>query len=302
MSTIQELNQRFGLADKLVFTTTESGMPVARINTALCQAAMTLQGAQVYSWIPSGEREVIWTSTQAKFAPGKSLRGGVPICWPWFGPHAERKELPAHGFARTVNWTVKDSRLLSDGRVFIGFELNLDSAMREMWPHACQAELQITLGSALELALITTNSGQQVFELGEALHTYFNVGDIRQVNISGLEDTTYLDKVDAFARKQQSGSITIDQEVDRVYLDTEQECVIHDASLQRRIHIRKQGSRSTVVWNPWQAKADAMGDMGDAGYLHMLCVESANAAENVVSVAPGKAHSMTVTYFVEKAN
>ncbi len=299
MSTIQELNQRFGLADKLVFTATDSNMPIAQINSGLCRAAITLQGAQVYSWIPAGEQEVIWTSPQAKFAAGKSLRGGVPICWPWFGPHAARKELPAHGFARTVNWSVTASRLLEDDRIYLAFTLELDSKLREMWPHACKVEMQMTLGTSLELALKTTNSGQQNFELGEALHTYFAVGDIRQVKITGLENTAYLDKVDAFARKQQAGAITIDQEVDRVYVDTESECVIHDSKWQRRIHVQKTGSRSTVVWNPWQEKAQAMGDMGESGHLGMLCVESANALDNVVSIAPGQTHSMSVNYSVQ---
>lgn len=300
MSTIQDLNQRFAVADKLVFSATESNMPVAQINTRLCRAAITLQGAQVFSWIPAGEQEVIWTSPQAKFAPGKSLRGGVPICWPWFGPHASRKEFPAHGFARTVNWFVKESRLLDDDRVAIVFGLEMNAALREMWPHDCTIEMHITLGKTLELELVTANNGQQSFELGEALHTYFTVGDIRQVQITGLENCVYLDKVDAFVRKQQSDAITIDQEVDRVYIDTESECVIHDAKLKRRIHINKSGSRSTVVWNPWQEKAQAMGDMGESGHISMVCVESANAADNVIHVASGQTHRMVVRYSVQK--
>ena len=300
MSTVKDLNQQFGLAEKLTFSTTESGMPIALVTTSLCQAGITLQGAQVYSWVPAGEQEVIWLSRQAKFAAGKSLRGGVPICWPWFGPHPTRTELPAHGFARTVDWAVHSSQLHDDQRVTIVFELTLDDRLRAMWPQACKAQLRVTLGNSLELELQTTNTGTAAFEIGEALHTYFSVGDVREVRVTGLEDTVYFDKVDNFAQKRQSGPVTIDQEVDRVYVDTSAECVIHDASLQRRIHIQKSDSQSTVVWNPWQAKADAMGDMGEQGHLGMLCVESANALQNTVKVAPGQTHTLTVQYRVQK--
>ena len=147
---------------------------------------------------------------------------------------------------------------------------------------------------------MTENTGQQSQTISEALHTYFAVTDVRQVQVYGLENTDYLDKVDGFMRKHQAGAVTIDAEVDRVYLDTESECIIDDVAGQRHIHVQKRGSRSTVVWNPWQDKAEAMGDMGEQGYLSMLCVESANAMQNAVTIPAGQSHRLWVKYHVTK--
>ena len=300
MPTIQEINKRFGLSDKLVFTSAANDQPIAQISTGLCTAKITLQGAQVFSWVPVGEQPVIWLSEQAVFAPAKSLRGGIPVCWPWFGAHGSRKDVPAHGYARTVKWSVRETKLLEDGSISLVFVLDTDAKQRDMWPHDCELQLQMTIGNSLDLSLVTINTGKQSFTISEALHTYFAVGDVRQVQIQGLDNTDYLDKVDGFTQKRQRGAITISNEVDRVYVDTESECVIEDASWQRRIHIRKRGSRSTVVWNPWQEKADAMGDLGTQGYLSMLCVESANAMHNAIDIAAGERHAMDVHYHVEK--
>lgn len=301
MSNLQALNERFGLSDKLVFTSTTNDQLIVQINTKLCIAKIALQGAQVFSWVPVGEQPVIWLSEQAVFAAGKSLRGGVPVCWPWFGAHATRKDVPAHGFARTVNWSLNESRLLDDGRIYLVFILDGDTMPRDMWPHNCELQLQMSIGDTLDLSLVTTNTDKQAITISEALHTYFAVGDVRRVQIQGLDNTAYLDKVDGFLQKHQRGAITINSEVDRVYVDTDSECVIEDSHWQRRIHIQKRGSRSTVVWNPWQEKANTMGDLGEQGYLYMLCVESANAMHNAINLAPGERHALEVHYHVEKS-
>ena len=171
MSLIQELNQDFGLSDKLIFSSTANNTPIAKVNTRLCTAQIALQGAQVFSWIPAGEQPVIWLSEQAVFAAGKSLRGGVPVCWPWFGPHATRKDFPAHGFARTVNWTLKQSHLLDDEQIYLVFELRSD-----LCPAGSQLELNMKLGRTLELELITYNVGKESLAISEALHTYLPLG------------------------------------------------------------------------------------------------------------------------------
>ena len=301
MSLLQTLNQQFGLSEQLVFTLSRDDTPIALIKTALCHAQIALQGAQVYSWIPAGEQEVIWLSEDAVFAPAKSLRGGVPVCWPWFGAHATHKDFPAHGFARSVDWTVRQSRLLDDGRVYLVFELENKAGLQSMWPGDCRVTLHIKLGRSLEMELVSENNGHEAVSISEALHTYFAVQDVRQVQVHGLDNTDYLDKVDGYARKHQTGAVTINAEVDRVYLDSETECIIEDAAGHRHIHIQKRGSRSTVVWNPWQAKAEAMGDMGAQGYLSMLCVESANAMQNAITIPAGQQHSLWVNYHVEQA-
>jgi len=298
-TSISELNQRFALAGLLTFQEGPGGLTVAKITSPQGEAMISLSGGHVMSWNPAGEKPVLWLSAYAKFAPLKSIRGGVPVCWPWFGPHATDAGFPGHGFARTVPWHVVASDATAEGVVSITLELEQPEATRAQWPHASSARLTVSVGRELGLALSTQNLGAEAFVLGEALHTYFAVGDIRRAPIQGLSGCTYLDKVAGGTRQVQEGAITIGSEVDRVYVDTESDCTIDDASLGRRIRIKKSGSRSTVVWNPWSAKAEKMGDFGPEGHLGMVCVESGNALENVVSLAPGEEHVMSCVYSVE---
>jgi glucose-6-phosphate 1-epimerase len=175
-----------------------------------------------------------------------------------------------------------------------------NSSSRNYWPYTTPLAAEITIGEQFEMELVTTNDGSSPVTISEALHTYFNIGDIAKVQVLGLDGCDYIDKVDGGDRKTQSGPVTINNEVDRVYLDTQNECIINDEQLKRRIHIKKSGSDSTVVWNPWIEKADNMGDLGANGYRNMLCVESANAMDNQVKIEPGSEHRLRVHYSVEK--
>ena len=299
MDRLADLNARLGLHDQLRFVEGLGGLPVVEIENAQASASLALQGAHLLTWTPRGQQPVIWLSPDAKFAPGKSVRGGVPVCWPWFGPHPGEPAFPAHGFARTVPWEPVETEVLHDGRTHLVLRLVQTEATRAQWPHACEVVLEVTVGATLEIALLTHNLGESAFTLGQALHTYFAVGDVRRAAVQGLDGCPYLDKVEDFARKQQAGAVTIGAEVDRIYLDSRADCLIEDPVWGRRIRIAKQGSASTVVWNPWIEKAAQMGDLGSEGYLHMLCVESANAAEDVVRLAPGGTHRLWVRYGVE---
>ncbi len=300
MADIQHINRQFGIPGVLSFVEGAGGLPVARVENGFAEAEIALQGAHLLTWQPKGEAPVIWLSPQARFAVGKSVRGGVPVCWPWFGVHASEASYPAHGFARTQMWSVIASAALADGATRIEFELQPSDTARAQWAHPCQLRLLVTVGKTLVMELQTENTGSEPFVIGEALHTYFAIGDINQVRVTGLDDCDYLDKVEDFKRFHQVGEITVSAEIDRVYLDTTSDCVIHDAKLGRRIHIAKTGSATTVVWNPWAVKSDEMGDMGDQGYKHMICVESANSAKNVVTVAAGEVHALKVIYSVER--
>ncbi len=297
---ISALNQHFAIAGQLEFAPDAGGLVVVRIANAHAQAAIALQGAHVMTFQPNGAQPVIWLSPAAKLVPGKSIRGGVPVCWPWFGAHATDSSFPAHGFARTVPWQVAASAALPDGSTRITFELPQSSIPSAQWPHACHVRNIVTVGRTLAVELVTENTGNTAFEIGEALHTYFAISDVDKVRITGLEGCAYLDKVGDWQRRTQAGDVTIASEVDRLYVNTETDCLIEDRGLQRRIRVAKSGSRSTVVWNPWIEKAAKMGDFGsDTGYRGMLCVESANAAENIVSVAPGATHALRVEYSIE---
>lgn len=300
-SDIATLNQKFGIAGQLEFVQDAGGLAIARISNKHAQASIALQGAHVMTFQPVGEQPVIWLSPAAKLVQGKSIRGGIPICWPWFGPHATESSFPGHGFARTVPWQVVSSEALADGSTRITFELPRSSIPSAQWPHACRARNMVTVGKALTVELATENTGNAAFEIGEALHTYFAISDVNDMRITGLEGCTYLDKVGVAQSRTQQGAIQITAEVDRIYMDTAADCLIEDQGLKRRIRIAKRGSRSTVVWNPWVEKAAKMGDFGGGtGYRGMVCVESANAANNVVNVAPGETHSLQVVYSTGK--
>ena len=297
--TLTELNQRFAISNHVQFKEIADGIIIAEVSNQHANSNIMLQGAHVATWQPRGQEPVIWLSPYAKFVPGKSIRGGVPVCWPWFGPHASDAKLPGHGFARTVPWEVLETKVLPDGTTFLRFGLIESEATRAQWPHPSSAQIEITIGKTLSIALVTQNNSQNSFVLGEALHTYFSISDVAQMKIRGLESCDYLDKVGEPARRTQQGAIVIESEVDRVYVDTEADCVIEDAGLKRAIRIDKSGSRSTVVWNPWTEKANKMGDFGEHGYRGMVCVESVNAFDNLVTVKPGETHRLKVEYSVE---
>ena len=294
------LNARFGIPDRVAFQMVEGGLVVAEVGNPHATARIALQGAQVLDWTPAGERPVIWLSPNAVFAVGKAVRGGVPICWPWFGPHPVESGFPAHGFARTRNWEVLQSQQLADGRSTLAFRLVQDADSRALWPHESELTLLVSVGQQLQIDLLTRNTGREPFTVSQALHTYFAVSDVREVELRGLEGLPYIDKVDGGARREQSGAVTLGAETDRVYLDHGGEVVIDDPGLQRRIHIDRRGSHSTVVWNPWAEKSAAMADMGEGVWRGMLCVEAANAADDAVTLAAGDEHRLQVAYRVQR--
>jgi D-hexose-6-phosphate mutarotase len=298
--TPPELNQRFAISNHVQFREIAEGIIVAEVTNQHALSVITLQGAHITTFQPRGEEPVIWLSPFAKFAPGKSIRGGVPICWPWFGAHATNGTLPGHGYARTVPWDVLETKALPDGSTFLRFGLVENDATRTQWPNASSVQLEVTVGKSLRAELVTKNTGNIAFQLGEALHTYFHISDVGQITIRGLENCEYLDKVKDFARFRQEDGIVIESEVDRVYVNTAADCVIEDKGLKRAIRIAKQGSQSTVVWNPWTEKADKMGDLGEDGYRGMVCVESGNALENIITLAPGETHRLAAVYSIEK--
>lgn len=302
MSQLNHLKLRFAGADFLDFSEKAPGFIAIDVNTPFSTASIALQGAHVMTWQPKGQKPVIWLSKAAKFVPGKSVRGGVPLCWPWFGPHATEAGYPGHGFARTIPWLLLDARKLPDGRVRLEFEPEMNDAARAQWPHSSTVKCSVTVGQELVVGLATKNTGNTGFTLGQALHTYFEIGDIRQASIPGLEGCAYLDKVAGGKRKRQKGAVTFSGETDRVYLGTAGCCGIVDPVLKRTLLITSTGSRSTVVWNPGKEKAAKMGDFGPKGEDRMVCVETANAADDVITLAPGETHCMTAQYRVIRHN
>ena len=307
MDTLDILNNRFAIPFKLRFKPfgdePSAGLIAADITNAHGTASLCLQGGHLLSWQPVSTADpVIWMSPAAKFAPNASIRGGVPICWPWFGAHGSESTFPAHGFARTQPWQVTGTRSLDDGSTEIALSFVPNEATQPYWPHtsaASRLDMLVNVGESLKIALITRNLGAADFTISEALHTYFNVGDVAQVQVDGLDGVHFHDKAAGWTQDDQTGPVAFTAEVDRVYIHSTHRCTIVDPALQRRIHIAKLGSQSTVVWNPGAARAAQMGDLGQDGWKSFVCVESANALDNAITIPAGQSHTLAVEYRVE---
>ncbi len=263
------------------------------IHSPLAEAHIYLHGAHVSHFQPSGGAPVLFMSEKSVFAPEKPIRGGVPVVFPWFGPRAGRPDVPLHGFARLAEWQVESLVVDSDETVTAVFCLGADADTRAQWPYDFALRYRVAVGRTLTLMLEVENTGADEFTFENALHTYFAVGEVQQTATTGLENAEYLDKADGLQRKKQPAEpIRITGETDRLFENTRKPCVLDDPSTKRRITVEKSGSNTTVVWNPWSKKAAAMPDLGDDEWPRMLCIETANAAANAITLAPGKTHAM----------
>ena len=300
MSSASELNRQFGVPGIVTVDEGKNGMPRIRVTSPAAEAEIYLHGAHVTHYQPKGHKPVLFMSGASLFDPAKAIRGGVPLIFPWFGPHAADPKLPPHGFARTTQWTIKGARVGANAKAQIVLALGASERSRQLWPHEFDATFTIDVGKTLDMTLDVLNRSAAPVRYEEALHTYLAVADIRQTKIDGLAGRTFIDKVDKASRKQQPpGAFTLAGETDRVYVDTSDAVTIDDAGNSRRITVSKSGSASTVVWNPWIDKAKAMADFGDDEWPGMLCIETANAAENVVTLAPQAHHAMRASIAVQ---
>ncbi len=272
---------------------TERGLPAVRAESSHGALLVFRQGAHVAEYRPAQAPAVLWVSQHSRFAPGSAIRGGVPICFPWFGAHVEKPSLPAHGFARTSEFEYAGSVLVAD-RLVLTFELESDQRTRELWPADFRVRYVVTLGERLTLALTVENRGVTPIEYEEALHTYFAVSDVRSISIEGLAGARYTDKVSGNDAVQSETDLRISAETDRVYASAAP-CTLLDPGLGRCITVDKSGSQTTVVWNPWLDKARRLSDFGDDEYPSMVCVESANTHGARVRLFPGQAHELVVS-------
>ena len=274
------------------------GGTVAVLEAAGGTAVVAIQGAQVLSWKPAGHSDVLWLSPVAKLGTGKAVRGGIPVCWPWFGPHPTDATKPAHGVVRAATWRVIGSAA-SAGRARLVLAFDTSSVETSLWPLRAVAEIEITVAECLTVALTTENKSAADIALTQALHTYLAVSDVGEVLVAGLDGRPYIDQLDVNARPVQGGSLAIDREIDRIYQDSPDEIVVTDRGVNREIRVAKSGSLSTVVWNPWIEKAARLGDMGENGHRRMLCVETANAGANVMTLAPRARHRLVTELSVK---
>jgi len=270
------------------------GLTALDIATPAAHGRIYVHGAHITAWTPTGAAPVLFTSRESLFAPGKAIRGGVPICFPWFAARAGHPKSPAHGFVRTSEWAIEALVAEPDGSVSVAFIFTNDDATQAHWPHAFFARFTVRMGATLEMALTVNNLDPAPITYEAALHTYFCVSAIQAVEITGLEGATYIDKVEAFAEKQQPAEpLRFFGETDRVFPGTTATCVLKDPGLNREIVVEKSDSATTVVWNPWIAKAAAMADFADDEWPGMACIETANAGPDSITLAPGTSHTMT---------
>ncbi|SCX45926.1 D-hexose-6-phosphate mutarotase [Nitrosospira sp. Nsp1] len=298
---IEQLNAEYGIADQVKFIEGVGGFPFIKIDNVKASALISIYGGQVLSFQPANEPyNLMFLSNAAYYQAGKSIKGGVPICWPWFGPDPEQLGRPAHGFVRNRLWNVMEAEVTANGECKITLGLTDTPETLAIWPHSFKLSLEITVGESLNLELITHNPTAHTFHVTQALHTYFKVGHIDQVAISGLEGIKYIDKVDNGLQKFQAGSIIIDTEVDRIYQGTHGEVLIDDVGFGRRIRITSTGSKTAVVWNPWAKISAEMGDLKDDDYERFVCVETANAGVDILQVDPGREVRLAANYRIEQ--
>jgi glucose-6-phosphate 1-epimerase len=268
-----------------------SGFPVLVIDHPTASGRVALNGAHVMEWTPAGKRPVLYMSPQALLEPGKAIRGGVPVCWPWFGPHPTDSTQPAHGFARQLPWSVG---AVTEEVTGVTLELHLrdSEASQAYWPHRFELKLEVRMGVQLGLSLSIRNTGEAQWSMTGALHTYLCVDDVGEAAVLGLDDSHYVESRLSPERIEQRGPVYFDREVDRNY-ESRETVRLLDRKARRIVVVEKTGSRATVVWNPWIEKSRRLGDLPDDAYPHFVCIEAANVAPDVITILPGEEHVLS---------
>lgn len=300
--TNEELNAEHGIEGVLRVTEGRGGLPLVEIGNARASARVSPYAGQVLGYRPSGAGDdLLFVGDRAYFEAGKAIKGGVPICWPWFGADPEGKGRPAHGFVRSLPWRLSGTEAVDVGTTRVTLEIEDDEATRALWPYPFQLRLDVTVGATLGVVLTTRNPGGTPFLLTQGLHAYFKTGDATRAVVLGLDGCRYIDKAAGAndAVRHQQGPVTVGAEVNRIYEGVGPELAIEDPALGRRVRIRGRNSRTCVVWNPWVETARAMDDLYDEDYKRFVCVETVNAASEVVEVAPGADVSLGAEYAME---
>ncbi|MDE1311528.1 D-hexose-6-phosphate mutarotase [Vibrio aestuarianus] len=267
----------------------KDGVKIVRVIHDKATAGIALHGGHVVSFTPAGKDDLIWMSDSAIFDGKAALRGGIPVCWPWFG----RIAAPAHGFARTSEWTLVEHKENDHGVIVVlGLEATADTLA--IWPYQFQARLYVEIGDALNLTLEVTNTDEKAWTFSGALHTYLNVGDISQTTTTGM-GREYIDSLQNAKVCQGGEQLLLTDTIDRVYTAPEAQIKVADAKLNRTLTVENSGHNSAVLWNPWAAGAQSMADMPDDGYQTMLCVESTLYAPCLSAgktLQPGESHQL----------
>lgn len=297
MMEIQPLNDRYAIKNQLEVFAGKGGFPLIKINNQHAKALISLYGGQVLSFQPHHQAEdLLFLSEKSLYQPGKAIRGGIPVCWPWFGPDPKGLQRPNHGFVRNHFWQISKTAAINEGTTQVSLAFNESLKQENTWRQPFTVLLEITVGSELRLAMTTRNTGDKSFSITQAFHSYFRVGDIEQIKVEGLQGCDYFDKLDQGTQKRQDDELRIGSEIDRVYVEARRDLSVIDPVLQRRIRIQAPNTSTAVVWNPWQQTCQKMADLTDFDYQRFICVEAGNIAFDLIQIAPGNDYRLSVDF------
>jgi glucose-6-phosphate 1-epimerase len=299
VSNATELDRRFGIPALARVFEGNGGMPQVQVTGAFGEGEIYLHGAHVTSWKPARNDEVLFLSSKSRWQEGEAIRGGIPICFPWFRGKADDPHAPAHGFVRTKAWRLESIAEHETG-VSVSMITESDDETRRWWPAEFRLVHRVTFGSELKLELVCTNTGTRPLRFEEALHTYNRVADVHKARLLGLENVRFFDNTESNKEKTQLGEVALASQTDNAFLDTPNAVDLLDPKMRRRLRLKKSNSLTTVVWNPWREAAAAMKDMGDGEWTEFLCVEASNILGAAIDLEPGAEHKMTAVLSVEK--
>ncbi len=293
--TIAQIQEIFG--DSTAFSVSEEnpGFPIIEVNAGRSTAQIALQGAQVLSWMPTDHPDVLYVSPKAKMEPGIAVRGGIPICWPWFNAHPDDPSKPNHGFVRNQFWNLESAEFEYNMATLV-FTFAPTAETKELWPHDFELTATVKISDKLKVRLSTKNIGEEPFQITSALHTYLSVGDIERIQLEGVKGSHYIDQLLPAGSEEiyQEKNVIINQEIDRIY-SSMSSLLLRDLDRSRAVFVDKAGSRSTVVWNPWKEKSKALADLPNNDYKEFVCIEACNAGRDRPTVRPNASHTLETT-------
>ena len=293
MFDLDELNERFSIEGELGFMELENDLIAATISNKYAEADIYLYGAQIVSFRPIRTMDILWLSPQSNFEVGKPIRGGIPVCFPWFGVPQDTTK-PPHGFGRLMYWEVVETGTTPQGETKICLKLESSEQTKALWPHDFTAELIVVIGSKLQVTLKVTNTSLKVFEYGCALHSYYSVSSIENITLKGLGGTYYYDQLQGGKEEfQEAPELILQKAETRHYHDTESAVLIDDPYFGRTIKVEKEGSNVTTIWNPGAETCASIADLPDESYHSFLCVEAVNSFNNMIRLDSGESHETT---------
>lgn len=300
MIDIDELNERYGIEGEVGFTELEGDLVFITVSNKFADADICLYGAHVLTFTPVNRMDLLWVSAESEFEEGKAIRGGIPVCFPWFGPHKTDSSKPQHGFGRLMYWDVLETASRPNGETYIRLELNSSEKTKAYWPYDFHAEMTFTVGQFLTVSLNVTNTSAEAFDYSCALHSYFGLSSIENIAIEGLQNAKYHSQLEPGDFVQESSLLKIDGAVTRHYSQTDATCVIDDSIFIRRIRIAKEGSLNTTVWNPGAEACQQIRDMPDEAYHSFVCVETVNAFDGTIQLQPNESHKTIAVIGLEE--